>query len=874
MTEGLIRLARKVVELAAPPAQADFLIGDLDERLRRVEGERGRTRAALWYWGEALRSIGPLLTYPERWRGGAMLGIGQDLKGALRLFRRAPGFSAVVVGTLAVGVGGVASVYSVVRGVLLSPLPFEDPDRVVMLWAQSPEYPRAPLTVGDYNELAREVGSFADVSAAWSNNALVLDGGDAEQVSVGWVTPEYFDVLGVSAAIGRTLEPQEENAVVLSNALWERRFGADPGVIGETMDLNGERFEIVGVLPRDRNPNLTTFSGGLAAHQVWRIQPPSWMVGDDRSVGWLRANARLAEGVSLEAAQSEVDALMTRINATITERDGGVDTRIRLIPAKSDLVGAVSRTLWILFAAVVGVLLIAASNVANLVLARGEERSGEVAVRTALGGTRSRLIRLLVVESSVLALIGGALGILVAWAAMPVLLSLAPASLPRLDAIELDASVVLLALAATAGASVIFAIVPALKSTRADLSTVLGDRSVTMDRRRRSLSRALIVGEVALSLALVTATGLLIRSVGQLESVDLGFEKEGILTFTAQLPSWGGSNEEAAVTMQSLLDGMSQVPGVRAAGFTNRIPLAGGLFTGDFRTEEMMAADVPSTPAAIRFVSPDYIEALGGRLISGRMLNVSDGLDRVVIDQLAAERSWPGQAAVGRRVEVSAIGEDPQLAEVIGVVAPIRHHGVADAAEPTVYMPILAIANQQNFRAMAVRVEGDPTAYVEPLREAARRVQGDAVLARIQTTRELFDEDIAATRFAALLLSAFGAVALLLAAVGLHGVMAFSVRRRSREIGIRVVLGAERGAVLRDAVGSAAGLVLLGIALGTTLSLGLGQILQSLLFGVDANDFATLAASAGIMALVGLAGAWLPARLVLSLDPATTLREE
>lgn len=803
-----------------------------------------------------------------------MVGVLQDLRGATRVFRRSPGFAAVVVLTLGVGVGAASAVYSVVRGVLLTPLPFEDPDQVVMLWGQSVEYPRAPLTVGDHNALARGVESFEGVAAAWSNNALILGEAEAEQVSVGWVTPEYFGVLGVEPAMGRSMDPLEQNAVVLSHALWVRRYGADPSIIGRTLDLSGDLFEVVGVLPADRDPNLTTFAGARARHQVWRLQPPDWTQGEDRSVGWLRSTARLKDGVTVAQAQAEVDALMARINETVTDRDGGTDMTVRLIPAKADLVGAVSRTLWILLAAVVGVLLIAASNVAHLVLARGEIRSGEVAVRSALGGSRGRLIRQLVIESGVLALVGGLIGVGLAAVGVEALLALAPATLPRLADVTLNWSVFAFALAATAAASLVFAIVPAVRATRTDLSRALGDRTATADPTRQRLSRGLVVVEVAVSLALITSTGLLLRSVASLQEAELGFDRAGVLTFALEAPEWGDANEEVAATMSAYLDRIAAVPGVRSAGFTNRVPLAGGLFTGAFRSEEMVAADTDPMRTSVRYVTPGYFDAMAARLVAGRTFRSEEGVDRVLIDELAAERMWPGENALGRRVELSAIGGDPALAEVIGVVAPMKHEGVRSAATETVYFPMLAAANQQNFRYMAVRVAGDAGTYVEPLRQAARQVDGNAVIARIRTMDDLFNDDVAATRFATLLLSIFGGVALLLATVGLHGVMAFSVRRRAREIGIRVVLGAEHSQILAASVRSGARLVLAGIAIGTVLSLGIGRAIQSLLFGVEPGDLVTLVGAAALMMTVGLLGAYLPARLVLGVDPAVTLREE
>lgn len=803
-----------------------------------------------------------------------MTGFMQDLRGAVRLFKRAPGFAAVVAVTLGIGVGGASAVYSVVNGVLLTPLAFEDADRVVMMWGQSSEYPRTPLTVGDHNVLATEVEAFTHVAAEWGNTSLILGEGEAEQVSVGWVTPDYFDLLGVIPALGRGLEAGSVNEVVISHALWVRRYGSDPATIGRVIDLSGERFEVVGVLPADADPNLTTFGGSRARHEVWRLQPPQWTQGDDRSVGWLRSTARLAPGTTLEAAQTEVDGLMTRVNQTITDRDGGTDLRINLIPARTDLVGSVSRTLWILLAAVGGVLLIAASNIAHLLLARGEVRSGEVAVRTALGGTRGRLIRQFLIESALLAAVGGVLGLVLASVGVRLLLGLAPPTLPRVDEITLDGGVFAFALLATLAASVVFAIVPAIRASRSDISQSLGERTVTSDPSRQKLSRALIVAEVALSFALVTSTGLLVRSFTSLQEVELGFEREGLLTFAVEAPDWGDSDAEAAVTMQAYLDAFTSVPGVTTAGFTNRVPLGGGLFTGTFRSGEMVAADQEPLQSSVRYVTPDYFEAMGARLLAGRTFRSDEGEDRVLIDERAAEAAWPGENPVGRQIELSALGADPMMAEVVGVVAPMKHHGVRDDAAETVFRPMFAAADRQNFRYGAVRVAGDAAAAIEPLRRAARTVDADAVVARVRTMQELFDQDVSATRFATLLLSIFGGVALLLATVGLHGVMAFSVRRRSREIGIRVVLGAEQNELLFAAVRSGAILILLGIGLGTLLSIGAGNVLSGLLYGVSALDPRTFVVAGGVILAVGLFGTWLPARLVLGVDPAVTLREE
>ena len=867
-------MATRLLGLVLPRSEREFVLGDLEEEFYRRATQRGRLRATIWYWGEAARSAWPLLTLTEVGRDGMMMGLDQDLRGAARVFRRSPGFAAVVVATLALGIGGASSVYSVLKGVVLTPLALEESERIVMLWGQSPEYERTPLTVGDYNVLAQEVDGFEAVAAAWSNYALILGEGAAEQVSVGWVTPEYFGLLRIDPLLGRAPQAGEESAVVISNDLWVRRYGADPSVVGRAVDLSGDRFEIIGVLGPDQDPNLSTFAAGRARHEVWRLQPREWTQGDDRSVGWLRATARLADGASLAQVGAEVDALMTRVNETVTDRDGGTELAIHLVPVRIDLFGGVSQTLWVLLAAVLGVLLIAASNVAHLMLGRAEMRGGEVAVRAALGGSRLRLVRQLLVEGGALAAAGGIAGLAVAWWGITGLLALAPPTLPRLELVRLDSGVFVFALLATALTAVVFAVVPALRATRTDLVTVMGDRRTTGDRNRRGISHALVVAQVGLSLTLLTGTGLLLESLNQLAREELGFRTDNIVTFALEAPSWGSSLEESAARMTAYAEALEAVPGVEGAGFTNRIPLAGGLFTGTYVSEEMAAQEAEPAQASFRYVTPGYLATMGARVVDGRDFRSDDGIDVVLIDQTAAERAWPGERAVGKRVRTSVVGEEEGWAEIVGVVAPMKHAGVADDAVHTVFMSMLARAHQMNFRYVAVRVAGEPLGYVEALGDAVRSIDGNAVLARTLTMSELYDAELAPTRFASILLLVFGLVALLLATVGLHGVMAFSIRRRTRELGIRMALGAERAELLRNTLGSGAKLVVAGAGLGVLLSLSTGRLLGSLLFGVRPTDVATLALASTLILAIGLLGAYLPARLVLAMDPARTLREE
>lgn len=870
----LPRLVVWVVSALVSGPRRDFVLGDLEEDFRRRLTSQGRVRALVGVWIEVARSAGPLATWSLDGRGGTMRGLGQDWAGAVRVFGRAPGFAFTVVATLALGIGGATAVYSVLRGVVLQPLPFDDPERVVVLWGETPEYPRAPLTVGDHNALVDGVEAFESVAASWTNTTLLLGGARAEQVRVGWVTPGYFETVGVQPALGRTPAAGEEAHVVLGHGLWERRYGSDPDVLGRTVDLGGERFQVVGVLPAGRDPDLTAFGGGPTNHDLWRLMPAGWVQGDDRSVGWLRSSARLAPGVSAARAQTEVDALMARVNATVTDRDGGGDLRVNVIPARTDLVGDASRTLWILMAAVCGVLLVAAANVANLLLARGEGRAAEVAVRAALGGGRGRLVRQFLVESATLAGAGAVAGLGVAWAGVAALRAAAPAELPRLEAVTLDGGVVAFAVLATAATALMFGLFPAVRASRSDLAAAMAARRATDDPGSRRWSRALVVAQVALSLALVSGTGLLLRSVSGLRDVDLGFDRDGVLTFALEAPSWGEGDAGAAAKMEDFTRSMEAVPGVEAVGFTNRVPLAGGLFTGTVSSQDMVAAEDDALEASLRYVTAGYLDALNVRVVAGRSLARDDDATVGLVDELVARRLWPGQEALGRPLQVQSVGGDPTWVEVVGVVAAMKHAGVEAPAAETVLLPMPPRAASQNFRYVAARVTGDPLAVVEPIREAVEAVDAQGVVARVRTMDDLFDASVAPTRFASQLLLVFGGVALLLATVGLHGVMAFTVRRRAREMGIRMALGAERDRILRDAFRSGATLVLAGLAVGLLLALAGGSFLEALLYEVDARDVVTLGASAAVILAAGLLGAWVPARLVLGIDPVKALRSD
>ena len=507
-------------------------------------------------------------------------------------------------------------------------------------------------------------------------------------------------------------------------------------------------------------------------------------------------------------------------------------------------------------------------------LARAHVRAGDLAIRAALGGSRQRLLRQMLVESTVLAVIGGLLGVGFAWGGVKLLVAWAPSSLPRLDTITIDPVVLGIALAATLSAAFFFGMLPAIKASRTDLASLLGERTGTGNRRQRQLSQGLIVAEVAVSVALLVGTGLLLRSFNTLTNVNPGFEPQGVLTFLLATTNVGSTAEEGRAILDDYLSRIEAIPGVQAAGVTNRIPLGGGVFSGAYKSEQMDASGADGIEASFRFVTPRYFEVMGTRLVAGRGFHPDDGVDIAIIDEKAAVAAWPGENPLGKRVQTGQLGQNGAWAEIVGVVEPMKHADVAVEARETIYYPMLAQANRQNFRYVAVQVAGEPMSYVDRMREAVRTVDPNAVIARTRTMTQLYSDSLAPTRFGLMLLSLFGGVALLLAAVGLYGVISFSVGQRTREFGIRIALGAEGTTIVRGVLAWGARLVGIGILVGAVASLWIGGLVRAVLYEVEPTDPATFALAMTVMAVVGTLGAYLPARRVLRVDPVDALKEE
>jgi len=817
----------------------------------------------------------------------------QDLRYAWRKLLDSPGFTLVAVLTLAVGIGANTAIFTVVDGVLLEPLPYERPQELVFVWNRMVHtgMPKAPLSAPDFADLVHEARSFTALAASDNVSDRTLAGdGAPEQIQVASVTADYFDVLGVDPFLGRRFEAadgapfppdlfQQPNpeipptAVMLSYDFWRRRYAGDPAVLGRALRINGAPFTVVGVLGPDFSL-LMPPDAGMPPHVDAWIPFRFDLAQAARDNQWLRVIGRLAPGVTRAQAQAEMDALAERFREQFAfHRNMGMEMDLRGMQA--DVVAHVRPVLWALLGAVGFVLLIACANVANLMLARATLRGREMAVRSALGASRWRLLRQVLIEGALLALLGGAAGVGLAYVGLQILTALHPADLPRLDALALDARVLVFTLVATATAALVSALAPAFDLSGAHPQQALQERGGDGGAARLRLRGALVVAEVALSLVLLVGAALMLRSFLYLAAAQPGFEPRGVLTYKLNLngPEYG---DPAARTgfFQRMREGVGALPGVEAVGAVYPLPLSGRLWTGPWGRPGDSAEDWSKNEANFRVTTPGFFEAMGARLLAGRTFEVADDEEQrpvVVIDDRLAARAFPGRPAVGEHLGMDLLG-NPLDVEVVGVVAHMRHDSLAADGRETIYFPQHLFPWMPMY--VAVRTAGEPAGLLAPVRRQVRALDPGVPVYGERTMAGYVDEALAPTRFAMLLLGLFAAVAVLLAAVGLFGVIAYSVRQRRREIGIRLALGAPAASILRLVLVRGVGLIALGVVLGLAAAAMLTRVLRSQLYGVSATDPWTFAAIAALLAVLALLASWLPARRAMEVDPVQSLRAE
>jgi len=803
----------------------------------------------------------------------------RDLRYAGRRLRRTPAFTALVVATLALGIGANTAIFSVVDAVLLRPLPYRDVDRLVAVRHSYPSQELlAPVDAAGfarYRDEARSFGGLTAVRARWEPN--LTGQGEPERLVGARVSGRFFEVLGVPAALGRTLLPDEDapgrhQAVVLGDGLW-RRLGADRGIVGRTILLDGEPHEVVGVMPPGfRDP-------GLRDTELWRplALPPEEFAGG-RGQEWLDLVARLRPGVGIEAARAELAAVARRARA---DEPGAwpPDWTIAATPLVEQTTGAIRPAVLVLLGAVGFVLLIACANVANLLLARGAGRGREVAVRVALGARRADLVRQLLAESVLLALAGGVFGVALAWAGVRALGTLAAASLPG-GTPGIDARILGFALLLSLVVGIAFGLVPALQTSRVDLQEALkeGARGAVGARATHAIRRGLVVGEVALALVLLTGAGLLLKSFARLQAIDPGFDTGRLLTFTIALPASRYETEAQRVAFfDRVLGDVAALPGVRAAGAVSILPFGPGGSTNSYRVEgRPFVRGQPGPWGDFRHATPGYFRTLGIPLVKGRLLDERDraGAPLVaVVDEETVRRWFPREEPVGRRIafDVDSAG-NPVWVEIVGVVGHVKTDGLLGEDRIQLYLPWAQTARPT--LQVAVRAAGDPLALVPAVRAVVRRVDADQPLSRVSTMESMVGDSVGQRRLAATLLAGFAALAMLMACIGIYGVMSQLVAERTREIGVRVALGARRADVLRLVVGQGMTLALAGVALGLLGAFALTRLIRSQLYAVEPTDPATYVLVAALLAAVALAATLVPALRASRVDPAVALRAE
>ena len=794
----------------------------------------------------------------------------QDLTYAVRSLLKARGFAAVAVLTIALGIGANTAMFTVVNAVLLRPLPYAHPGRLVMVW-QDLRARGGPAdewaTPGNYADWRRETAIFQQVAVISGWRPTLTGDAEPEPVPGEQVSHEYFSVLGISPIAGRAFTqeddvPNARRVVVIGHGLWKRRFGGDVSVIGRTVTLNGEPHEIVGVLPEGFRPIVS------GAAEIWRPLRIN-TAAPARGAVVLRAIARLPDGVTLERAQAGASALAKRLEATYPQFNEKTGFNLTLLHDR--VVGDVKPGLIAVFGAVAFVLLIACANIANLLLARGSSRGRELAVRVALGATRRRVIRQLLTESVLLAGIGGAAGVLLGIWAINALVSLAPSSAPRLNEVGLDATVFAFAALLTLATGVACGLVPALQSSRSGVTHALNDAARGGSGvAGRAVRRALVVAEIALALMLLTGGALLLQTFVRLQSADLGFDPENVLVGFVNPPRASyDSREKRRALYDQLLEKASALPGVQQAALASVLPLSGDSdtsFSIEGRPAPLSQSETPVT--WYRQVSAGYFDAMGMRMRRGRVFTTGEPAPSVVVNETFVRTFFPREEPLGRRVRFGGEAADPWFT-IIGVVADAKARGAREAAKVETFIPYWQLVEPG---IVVILKSANPGQLAAPLRAAVSSLDRNLPVSGITTLSEMVGDSIAQPKFVATLAVAFAALALALAAIGLYGVMAYAVSQRTTEIGVRMALGATPLQVFRLVVEDGLRLAALGIALGIAGSLIMAQWLAALLFGVQPGDPTTLVFTAAVLLFVSAFASVVPARRATLVDPMVAIR--
>ena len=817
-----------------------------------------------------------------------------DLRYALRQLFNEPRFTLVAVLALAIGIGANTAIFSVVNAVLLKPLPFPQPEQLVAVGVVNARTNQVAaeglgsLSYPDFFDLRTQNKSFSNVAVYHGRNFALAGESAAQSVRGQRVSANFFDVLGVRPAVGRAFHREEEKSgggpdgltVVLSHEFWQRQFKGETSIVGTRMILDRQPYTVIGVMPAgfqfpiESDPSDIYVTCAIDAVSAPGDKPET----EQRGNHTLESIARLRPGVTLAQATAEIRTIAAALEKQYP--DSNTKFGFAVVPLREDLVGGdLSRGLYVLFGAVGCVLLIASANVANLLLARATVRSKEIALRSALGASRGRIIRQLLTESVLLAGLGGLLGLLMAVWGTDLLIALVPENIPRSSEIRLDGAVLGFTLLVSLATGILFGLAPALQMLHLDLRGALNESARgTAGSGHHRLRNTLVITEVALALVLLVGAGLLLQSFARLSRVNPGVQPERLLTAFIGLPDAAYPKPENVVAFHNqLLPRLQALPGVSSASTVMPMPLSGSNIVTSFDIEERPApkGQQPDSPA--RLAGDDYFQTMGITLLRGRLFNAADQLKSkqvIVINERFAEKFFPGEDPIGKRIQpgMSVTDDDGPMREIIGIVSNVKHRSLRNDFTPEMYMPVSQLPMNATY--IVVRTTtSDPAMLTAAVREAVAHVDAGVPLTRVRVFEDYLSKSLARPRFNALLLSIFACVALVLTAIGIYGVMAYSVAQRRQEIGIRMALGAQKGDVLRLVVGGGMKLAALGVIIGVSAALALTRLLGNLLFGVTPFDGPTLGGVAFVLAGIALLACWLPARRAAGVNPLIALRE-
>ena len=808
--------------------------------------------------------------------------LAQDIRYAIRTLAKTPGFTAIAVLTLMLGIGANTALFSVVNGVLLNPLPYAQPDRLAALYEKTANFQRSSISYPNFLDWQKDNHSFDSMAAYRTDEFNMTGAGEPERLRGDMISADFFSLFGVQPVIGRNFSADEDRVggapvVLISGGFWKRRFGSSPDVLGKTITLNATDYEIVGVIPAsfrlDRNNDVYVPIG------QWNDST----FRDRRVSMGMRAVGRLKAGITLDQARADMADIARNLETAYPEADKGMG--VTVMSLKKAITGDIEPFLFVLLGAVGFVLLIACANVANLMLARATGRTREFAIRTALGASSMRVVRQLLTESVLLSLAGGALGLLLAAWGTGLVLQLVPDAVPRAREIGVDGRVLLFTFAVSIAAGILFGLAPALKTLRPDLQETLKEGGRGLSGTKHRAQGVFVAVETAMALVLLVGAGLMIRTLSALWSVNPGFNPHHALTFNVALPPGIGTNGPAArALIREVHDGLAAIPGVEAVSLEGgSLPMMGDSEVPFWLEGQPKPTNDNDMNWSLFYITePDYLKAMGIPLERGRFLTAQDderGPAVIVIDETFAKKFFANQDPIGKRINIDLLGVQP---EIIGVVGHVKHWGLdTDATQPIqaqLYLSIMQVPDRFmplfTSAGVVLRTQGDPLPLTSAIRAMIGRVNSKQVVYSVETMDEVVSDSLAARRFSMALLGIFAGLALVLSSIGIYGVISYLVGQRTHEIGIRMALGAQRGDVMGMVIGQGAKMALAGVAIGLAAAFALTREMAKMLYGVSATDPLTFAGVAVALVIVALAACYIPARRAMRVDPLVALRYE